>query len=166
MNKLEYKGYKTNINVSFEDNNLYGKIEEIVDLVTFESDTIAGIREEFKSAVDEYLAFCESVGKKPEKPYTAEKCKIIWGNLIFMRNATDIFQAIKTDRTKKDYIFVLNDVTYKKIRRILERNAVSLRHYSRPNAVLFATKEMQNFFKTRSYVPANEVWIFPINDFS
>lgn len=69
-NTLEYKGYHTNVQYSVEDQVLYGKIEGIVDLVTFESETASDIEREFHNAVDDYLAFCEEVGKDPEKSYT------------------------------------------------------------------------------------------------
>ena len=65
-NILEYKGYYTNIEIDFESHMLYGKIEGIRDLVNFMSDTIQGIEHEFHSAVDDYLDFCNNVGKVPE----------------------------------------------------------------------------------------------------
>ena len=52
-----------------ESHILYGKIEGIIDLVTFESENSNEIVDEFHSAVDDYLAFCESVGKSPDKEY-------------------------------------------------------------------------------------------------
>ena len=48
---------------------LRGKVEGINDLVTFESESAEEIEMEFHSAVDDYLAFCEEVGKEPEKTY-------------------------------------------------------------------------------------------------
>lgn len=68
-NILEYKGYYTKIEYSAEDRVLYGKIEGIRDLVNFESDNIEGVEQEFRSAVDDYLAFCEDLGQNPEKAY-------------------------------------------------------------------------------------------------
>ena len=44
---------------------MHGKIDNIRDLVTFESDTVEGIIREFHSAVDDYLEFCQEVGKQP-----------------------------------------------------------------------------------------------------
>nr|DAP71352.1 MAG TPA: putative nuclease [Caudoviricetes sp.] len=68
-NVLEYKGYYTKINFSVEDKVLFGKIEGINDLVNFESESIDEIENEFHVAVDDYLEFCESVGKSPDKVY-------------------------------------------------------------------------------------------------
>ncbi len=66
---LEYKGYWTKVEFDSESLILHGKIEGINDLVTFESDSTEKIEEEFHSAVDDYILFCEEVGKTPEKPY-------------------------------------------------------------------------------------------------
>jgi predicted HicB family RNase H-like nuclease len=68
-NVLEYKGYLTKIEYSTEDQVLHGKIEGIADLVTFESDLANEIEKEFRGAVDDYLLFCEEMGKEPDKSY-------------------------------------------------------------------------------------------------
>ena len=68
-NVLEYKGYHTKIKFDSENLVLYGKIEGINDLVTFETSDLHMIKKEFESAVDDYLVFCEEVGKTPEKEY-------------------------------------------------------------------------------------------------
>ena len=68
-NILEYKGYYTKVEYSAEDQVLYGKIEGIKDLVNFECAELVNVENEFRSAVDDYLAFCEDIGQTPEKPY-------------------------------------------------------------------------------------------------
>ena len=68
-NILQYKGYFSVIHYSAEDQVLYGKIEGIDDLITFESDSTAKIAAEFQNAVDDYLLYCEEIGKAPEKVY-------------------------------------------------------------------------------------------------
>ena len=65
---LEYKGYYTKIKIDFKERSLYGKIEDITDYVDFESDTVKGIINEFHNAVDDYLEFCQEVGKSPAEP--------------------------------------------------------------------------------------------------
>lgn len=66
-NLLEYKGYYGKVEYSVEEQILFGKIEGIVDLVTFESKNADEIEKEFRDAVDDYLDFCHQVGKEPEK---------------------------------------------------------------------------------------------------
>jgi len=68
-NILEYKGYHTRIEFDSEDMILYGKIEGIKDLVTFESESIETISDEFHSAVDDYLDYCNRIGKIPDKEF-------------------------------------------------------------------------------------------------
>ncbi len=68
-NILEYKGYFTKVQYSAEDNVLYGQVEGLVDLVTFESPDCSKIEKEFHAAIDDYLAFCEEMGKSPDKSY-------------------------------------------------------------------------------------------------
>lgn len=68
-NILEYKGYCTRIEYSAEDQVLHGKIEGIADVVDFDAVSADEIEEEFHTAVDNYLAFCESVGKQPDKEF-------------------------------------------------------------------------------------------------
>ena len=68
-NILEYKGYHTKIEFDMETCTLRGKIEGINDLVNFESSDTSKIEKEFHDAVDDYLEFCEEVGKDPDKEY-------------------------------------------------------------------------------------------------
>lgn len=68
-NILEYKGYYTKIKFDADDKILFGKIDGIDDLVNFQSDSLKSIEKEFHDAVDDYLRFCEEVGKEPEKTY-------------------------------------------------------------------------------------------------
>ena len=75
-NKLEYKGYWTHIEIDFEVNMFYGKIEDIRDLVNFMSNISDGaqsIIREFHSAVDDYLAFCSELGESPNVPDYAHR---------------------------------------------------------------------------------------------
>ena len=66
-NKLYYKGYYSEIKFDSDLLILYGKIENISDLVTFESRNSKEIEREFHNAVDEYLAFCENVSETPDR---------------------------------------------------------------------------------------------------
>jgi len=67
---LEYKGYFSIVHYSPESEIFFGKLEAIVDLVTYEGETAKGVKAAFEEAVDSYLETCEQVGKRPDKPYT------------------------------------------------------------------------------------------------
>ena len=69
MKYLEYKGYTGSIEYSPEDDLLYGKVMGIRGLISFEGETGKLLEEDFREAVDIYLADCKAEGKKPEKPF-------------------------------------------------------------------------------------------------
>ena len=64
--EIWYKGFYTTIHFERETNTYYGKIEEIKDLVTWEteSDDFLDLYIAFSDAVDDYLEFCDEVGCK------------------------------------------------------------------------------------------------------
>ncbi len=69
MKFLRYKGFYGSIEVSLDDDCLFGKLEFIDPLVNYEADTAHGLEQAFKEAVDDYLADCNALGREPAKPY-------------------------------------------------------------------------------------------------
>ena len=69
-NMMRYKGYCAKPEYSVDDRIFYGRILGIDDLVDFSSADATQIETEFHSAVDEYIAFCEEIGKTPQKAYS------------------------------------------------------------------------------------------------
>lgn len=67
MNRiLEYKGYKTKIVYSQEDDIYYGEVININDSVSFHSENISTIEDEFHKAVDDYIELCKLIRKEPQ----------------------------------------------------------------------------------------------------
>jgi len=66
-NMLSHKGYFGSVEFSDEDGVLHGNIIGINDHITYEGDSVNSLRQDFASAVDEYLCVCEALGKEPEK---------------------------------------------------------------------------------------------------
>lgn len=66
---LTYRGYTGTVEFSEEDNILYGKVQGIRTLISYEGETIKEIVEDFHGAVDDYLALCNENMKTPEIPY-------------------------------------------------------------------------------------------------
>ncbi|MCD6358450.1 MAG: type II toxin-antitoxin system HicB family antitoxin [Dehalococcoidia bacterium] len=64
---LKYKGYTGTIEVSFEDDCLYGKVVLVKDLVAYEGSTPGELEENFKVALNEYLELCREIGKEPDR---------------------------------------------------------------------------------------------------
>lgn len=67
---LRYKGYSARPEYSAEDRIFYGRILGISDLVDFQSESAKDLEPEFHKAVDDYLEFCEEIGKQPQKEYS------------------------------------------------------------------------------------------------
>jgi len=69
MKYLEHKGYTGSIEYSPEDNVLYGKVLGIRGLISYEGETGKLLEDDFREAVNAYLADCKKAGKTPEKPF-------------------------------------------------------------------------------------------------
>lgn len=67
---LSHKGYYGSIEMSIEDERLFGEVLFINDLINYEGATLAELKASFAEAVDEYLADCEKNGEFPEKPFS------------------------------------------------------------------------------------------------
>lgn len=68
-NILIYKGYRAEIDFSYQNNCFTGKILGINDAVSFQGKTVAELKSAFHSALNEYLAKCKKEGQKPDKEY-------------------------------------------------------------------------------------------------
>jgi len=66
---MHYKGYDGSVEFSDEDNILYGKVEGIRSLISFEGEDVNSLRKAFKEAVDDYLETCIVRKIEPEKPF-------------------------------------------------------------------------------------------------
>lgn len=72
MNTLNYKGYTGSVEVSEPDNCLYGKVLDLPNdtLISYEGDTVADLRKDFQSAIDDYILYCQETGIPPHKSYS------------------------------------------------------------------------------------------------
>ncbi len=68
-NMMNYKGYYGSVNYDEDALILYGKLEFIRALVSYEGETVAEIKEAFSQAVDDYLTMCQQENIIPEKPF-------------------------------------------------------------------------------------------------
>lgn len=69
INTLEYKGYVGSVEFSENDGVLFGKVQGIRSLISYEGTTVAELVTDFHDAVDDYLAVCEDEGVEPEVAY-------------------------------------------------------------------------------------------------
>ena len=62
-NILKYKKLLESVNYSSNDEILFGKIESLNDLVTYEGKSVTELKKAFQEAVEDYLAICKEKGK-------------------------------------------------------------------------------------------------------
>lgn len=70
MEQLKYKDFYGSAEIDLEAGVCRGKLLFIDDLVTYQADTVAGLKKEFENAVEDYLVTCVEVGKAPQKAFT------------------------------------------------------------------------------------------------
>ena len=72
MKTLNYKGYIGSIEVSEEDNCLFGKILDLPNdtMISYEGETVEQLKSDFMEAVDAYIAYCKENGIAPHKSYS------------------------------------------------------------------------------------------------
>ena len=68
-NTMEYKGYIGSVEFSEQDLVLFGKVQGIRSLISYEGSTVAELVDDFHSAVDDYLIMCKMEGISPEKAF-------------------------------------------------------------------------------------------------
>ncbi|WP_300502800.1 type II toxin-antitoxin system HicB family antitoxin [uncultured Duncaniella sp.] len=70
MGQLKYKGYTGSVEFSEEDNCLFGRVQGIRSLISYEGDSIESLRADFEEAIDFYLQSCRERGVEPARPYS------------------------------------------------------------------------------------------------
>lgn len=130
-NILYYKGYCAKIEYSVEDKVMYGKIEGINSLISFESESALEIEGAFHEAVDDYLSYCEEVGIKPEKAYKGSFNVRVSPKL----HRTLALNAMRYDLTLNNYV-----------KRLLEH---SVQTSSQPNIIINLNKEVCNEYNKK-----------------
>lgn len=68
-NTMEYRGYVGSVEFSEADQLLFGKVQGIRSLISYEGTTVSELIADFHDAVDDYLAICNAEGTAPEKAF-------------------------------------------------------------------------------------------------
>ena len=68
-NTMEYKGYIGSVEFSEADQILFGKVQGIRSLISYEGTSVSELINDFHGAVDDYLALCKADGTAPEKAF-------------------------------------------------------------------------------------------------
>ena len=89
---MRYKNYYGSVRYSDEDKILYGKVEFIRALVSYEGTDVESLRTAFEEAVDDYLQTCKEQGKELEHPFKGS---------FNVRVGSRLHQRITLEATKK-----------------------------------------------------------------
>ena len=70
QNVLEYKGYYGSVEFDSRDEQLHGRLIGISDIISYEGQSVAELKKDFRAAVDDYLDTCREMDREPEKPFS------------------------------------------------------------------------------------------------
>ncbi len=65
---MKYKGYKGHVNDDEEAKIFHGEVIGLRDVITFQGTSVEELEQSFKDSVEEYLDFCQELGRAPEAP--------------------------------------------------------------------------------------------------
>jgi predicted HicB family RNase H-like nuclease len=67
---MRYKEYVASVEFDADANIFHGEVKNLHDVITFEGESVAELRQAFQDSVEDYLEFCASTGAKPEKTFS------------------------------------------------------------------------------------------------
>lgn len=67
-----YNGYTAKFEVDTEADVICGKVININDTITFQGKDVREAKQAFKVNIDQYVEFCKSQGRKPNKPFSGK----------------------------------------------------------------------------------------------
>jgi predicted HicB family RNase H-like nuclease len=72
LNNLSYKNYYASIQFETDSDVFVGRLIGITDIITFEADSVDGLKAAFHDAVDDYLSHCAKTNKEPQKYFSGK----------------------------------------------------------------------------------------------
>ena len=70
MSDMTYRGYSARVEYDAQDKLFVGHLAGIRDIIGFHGKSVAQLEKAFRETVDDYLATCEKLDQKPDKPYS------------------------------------------------------------------------------------------------
>lgn len=67
---MSYRGYVARVEFDADDRIFVGRVAGIRDVVVFHGASVDELEQAFHASVDDYLAACERLGQRPEKPFS------------------------------------------------------------------------------------------------
>jgi predicted HicB family RNase H-like nuclease len=69
---MRYKGYVGVVEIDPDAEVIHGRVIGLRDVITFEGSSVPEARQAFHGSVDDYLEWCKSEGRAPEKPFSGK----------------------------------------------------------------------------------------------
>jgi len=69
---FEYKGYTGIFEYDPDARIFHGDVVDLHDVITFQGTSVDELEQAFQDSVDDYLEFCEELGKEPDKPFSGK----------------------------------------------------------------------------------------------
>ena len=111
-NIMQYKGYVGSVEFSENDGILFGKVQGIRSLISYEGTSVQELLDDFHGAVDDYLASCAEEGYEPEAAFN-DRLNIRFKNPDTHRRIA--IYAMTHDQTVNNFI---NDTVEEKLNAI------------------------------------------------
>jgi len=67
---LKYKGYIGTVEYDDCAKIFSGYVDHMLDIITFQGETVEELNNAFKDSIDDYIEFCNESGKVPEKQFS------------------------------------------------------------------------------------------------
>ena len=91
MSILTYKGYQGRFDYDAEADIFHGEVLHLTDVITFQGRSIDELKQALADSVEDYLEFCASKDRTPEKPYSGR---------FNVRIAPEMHQRIATEAAR------------------------------------------------------------------
>jgi len=141
---LNHKGYVGSIEMSIDDNCLYGKVLHVNDLVNYEGKTPEELQRAFIESVDFYLQKCKENGLDPDKPFSGS---------FNVRLSSDLHRSACIEATRKG--ISLNELVKTAVENIvaIEKVVVTENHLHTHTHIQHVTvSNEEQFFEKQSQI--------------
>lgn len=65
---MTYKGYSATLDLDEDSDVIFGTVNLVRDMVTFQGSTASEVARAFRDSIDDYLAMMAQHGREPERP--------------------------------------------------------------------------------------------------
>lgn len=99
---IEYKGYIGIVEFDPEIDLFHGTVLNTNDVITFVGTSVAELRQEMQTSIEQYIEFCQEEGKEPEQPFSDTTEYLLSSEA----NRKHLTEAIKNVENRKNLILI------------------------------------------------------------